>query len=54
MKKLHYEVPEAEIIRVKFEQNILSDPLTTENSSLETGSVNDQSNPQNSIWHWQE
>ena len=51
--KLFYEVPEAELIEVKFEENILSE-LSTDGSSIESGTVNDQSNSQNSIWGWYE
>lgn len=51
--KLFYEVPEAELIEVKFEENILSE-LSTDGSSIESGTVNNQSNSQNSIWGWYE
>ena len=51
---LVYEAPEAEIFHVGFEKNILSNTGTTANSSLESSTVNDQSDPNSTIWNWEE
>ncbi len=51
--KQFYEAPEAELLEVKFEENILSNPGTTEGSSFsESATVTDHSN--SGVWSWME
>ena len=49
-KRLTYEAPEAELILVRFEENILSEIMG--NSGFEESQANVKT-VDNDMWHWQ-
>lgn len=51
MKKHFYEAPEAELLLVRFEKNILSDPLSSSSFGDSKADVEDMSSSQD-IWHY--